>query len=249
MLTQSVFRGSASLEPLAQLHLSAAAAARTHTSNFLSRQYSAALCFAVLIFCWEAHQSFESVARTSLWKLFFPPLFSPWSRQQRTGNEFPRIPGQLIASTGSSRNFHLFLCRSHIDTLWWIDSCLSLADADIRPIRHHFHVSFTLHFSCVLGWPRLYYLLLYLIKKNTFIHTEQLLLLLMQQRPSDKPAGRSRVIYITRPDCALRSDDKTTTCSLFHNSVHLNRFPWQQHSVTTTLIQRQTGGRVLECQS
>lgn len=83
MLTQSVFKGSASPEPLAQLHLSAtaaaaAAAARTHTSHFLSRQYSAALCFAILIFRREAHQSFESVAGTSLWRLdlfFFPPIY------------------------------------------------------------------------------------------------------------------------------------------------------------------------------
>lgn len=105
MLTQSVFRGSASLEPLAQLHLSAAAAARTHTSNFLSRQYSAALCFAILIFCWEAHQSFESGARTSLWLL---ELFSPLKQEATNWKWILEDTRAVNCINRQWRNFHLF---------------------------------------------------------------------------------------------------------------------------------------------
>lgn len=135
MLTQSVFRGSASLELLTQLHLSAAAAARTHTSNFLSRQYSAALCFAILIFCWEAHQSFESVARTFLWLLeLFVSLFFAWSRQQQTGNEFLGIPEQLITSTDNEGIFILnFFSVPH----WHV-----VTNQPLLPIRCHFDVLF-----------------------------------------------------------------------------------------------------------
>lgn len=96
-----------------------------------------------------------------------------------------------------------------------------------------------------LGWPRLWFMYLF-FKKHLHSDKGPLLLLLTQQRPSDNPAGRSHAIYITRHYCAiselvLRSDDKTKTCSLFHNSVHPSRFLWQQRSVSAPRLIRVGG--------
>lgn len=191
MLTQSVFKGSTSLEPLAQLHLSATAAAtaaaRTHTSNFLSCQYSAALCFAILIFCSKAHQSFECVARTSLWllELFLYLLFFFFCLKRAATNskwKFLQTREQLIVSTD---NEEIFVLNSFLLVPHW-----------------HYVESTAAHQWLISGWSDatlIYYLLLTLTFSSFFKSSIFLLcqpLMLNQDRVCDLKKTNKKYNFI-----------------------------------------------------